>query len=175
MATRASKTTEYTIWYGMVRRCTRTYDKDYKFYGGRGITVCDRWLGRGGFSNFLADMGFRPGKLTLDRVDNSKGYGPDNCRWTSMLEQSNNTRKVRRLEYGGEVLSVSQWARKLNIDCRLLSHRIHRGWSVERALTTPVHSAPSPGAMAATSPLAATADTAPSLAVPAQTPAAEVV
>ena len=80
----------FVTYRNMVRRCTKTDDKDFPDYGGRGITVCERW---NSFDNFIADMGDKPVGYSLDRKDNSKGYSPDNCRWASPREQALNTRK----------------------------------------------------------------------------------
>lgn len=82
----------YGIWAGMVNRCTNPKHERYADYGGRGITVCDRWLGPQGVTNFIADMGERPEGLTVDRKDNDKGYSPDNCRWATYVVQNNNRR-----------------------------------------------------------------------------------
>lgn len=83
----------YRTWQGMKKRCLSPTHHQYKDYGGRGVTVCDRWLRS--FKNFAEDMGERPEGYTLDREDNDKGYSPDNCRWASRLEQAQNKRKTR--------------------------------------------------------------------------------
>jgi len=82
-----SKTGAYVVWHGMMRRCFNKNFKDYKFYGARGITVCDRWTK---FENFLEDMGERPDNFTLDRIDNNGNYEPSNCRWVTWLENLQN-------------------------------------------------------------------------------------
>lgn len=92
-AARGSKTPEYRTWRSMRNRCMNPADRTFKDYGGRGITVCERWAI---FDNFLADMGSRPAGRSLDRVNNDEGYTPDNCRWATPKEQANNRRKARR-------------------------------------------------------------------------------
>jgi hypothetical protein len=85
-----STTPEYLCWDGMVKRCTQEYHASWASYGGRGITVCDRW--KNSFTAFLEDMGNRPEGTSLDRINNNGNYHPDNCRWATKQEQSENRR-----------------------------------------------------------------------------------
>lgn len=92
-----SKTTEYKTWASMKRRCNDTGQQNYKYYGGRGIKVCARWLEKKGkgYLNFLSDLGRRPTiKHSIDRIDNNGNYEPDNCKWSTHTEQMNNTRRI---------------------------------------------------------------------------------
>lgn len=93
-----SNTPTYYSWASMLARCINENDPAYPRYGGRGITVCDRWIGKEGFKNFLTDMGEKPDGRSLDRTDNGRGYEPSNCRWATRKEQAANTRHVTLLD-----------------------------------------------------------------------------
>lgn len=91
----------YFVWYDMIRRCYNPDRHNYKYYGGRGIRVCDSWLGKDGFGQFLEDMGERPKNHTLDRKDNDSDYSPDNCKWSTKSEQASNKRGYTNTGYKG--------------------------------------------------------------------------
>ena len=126
----------HSAWNAMLQRCTNVKNKHYHDYGGRGITVCDRWLK---FKNFIEDMGPRPERgLTFDRIDNNKGYCKENCRWATWTVQANNKRNNHYLTHDGISLTVSQWSKRLGIERQVIQCRITLGWTTERALTYPV-------------------------------------
>jgi hypothetical protein len=129
---RGKQTPEYVVWASMLTRCRNANTHAWHRYGGRGITVCERWLS---FENFYADMGQRPPGATLDRIDNDGPYSPDNCRWVSRKQQAQNTARVRMLEYDGKCMTLTAWAKHLGISQATLSGRLKRGWPLERALT----------------------------------------
>jgi hypothetical protein len=122
----------------MLKRCRNEAHKFWRHYGGRGITVCDRWLK---FENFLADMGERPKGKTLDRIDNDGNYHHGNCRWATAEQQSQNRRTAVVLEFRGKRLPITEWCRSKSLSRNVVYLRLRRGWSAERALTTPVQRA----------------------------------
>lgn len=120
----------------MIARCTNPKMDSWKYYGARGITVCERWRQ---FALFLEDMGVRPTGKTLDRIDPTGNYEPGNCRWATPLEQGSTQRTNTRIELDGEVLTLAQWCRRFEIGVTTVITRLQRkGWSIRRALTTPV-------------------------------------
>lgn len=133
-----TNTSEYRSWMSMKRRCKYPSDPSYKNYGGRGITICERW--EDSFEAFYEDMGAKPdGKHTIDRLDPNGNYFPENCRWASSKQQAENKRRPkgkRLVTYKGTTLGVTQWANKLGLNFQTLTDRLNAGWSVERAFTT---------------------------------------
>jgi hypothetical protein len=107
-----SRTRVYIAWKSMRRRCRNRAYRQYKDYGGRGISVCARWEK---FENFYADMGKPPPNATLDRIDNAGNYEPNNCRWANRFEQANNARTNRKFTFNGRTLGLNEWARILKI------------------------------------------------------------
>lgn len=135
-----SKTRIYRIYNNMKSRCYKEYSKSYKDYGGRGIKICDEWLGEDGFTNFYKwsiENGYKD-FLTIDRIDNDKNYSPCNCRWSTRNVQNNNSRHVHMIEYCGEVKSISEWSKIKMISRNTIIKRLKMGWSIEKALNTPV-------------------------------------
>lgn len=117
----------YTKWSGIVQRCTNPNAIHYDMYGGRGITICDEW--RNDFYSFYSwsiENGYKDG-LTIDRIDNNKGYYPENCRWTDLKTQANNTRRNHYITYNNETKTLTQWARLLNVNVETLRYRVNHG------------------------------------------------
>jgi hypothetical protein len=122
----------------MKMRCYNTKSNRYYRYGGRGIKICDEWLNDvESFRQWAINNGYADG-LTIDRIDNNGDYCPQNCRWITRSEQSNNTSKSVMIEFNGKCQTLAQWSHELNIPTSTLHNRIRvHGWSIERALTTP--------------------------------------
>ena len=115
----------YSCWAHMVQRCINPNDAEFKNYGARGITVCERWRD---FRGFLSDMGEKPSDRSLERVDNRNGYEPGNCVWATSQQQSRNTRRNVWVELEGEIMVLNDAAKKLRIAPTTLYMRIARGW-----------------------------------------------
>ena len=132
------QSSEYRAWNGMKQRCFNPNHKRYSDYGGRGITVCDRWLNS--FENFFADMGTKPSpKHSLDRIDNDGDYSAENCRWATKAEQQNNQRNNKPLiTIGKETYTIVQWENKMGYGARVIQGRLNLGWSEYKAVMTPV-------------------------------------
>ena len=132
----------YNIWVKINKRCFDDACEEYKNYGGRGITLCKEWQNLGGFYSFVIwalNNGYNP-DLTIDRTDNNGNYEPLNCRWITRLEQNNNTRKNRFITAFGETDTLSNMARKYNVNVDCLWSRLSAGWNVEKALKTKIQS-----------------------------------
>ncbi len=131
-----ARTPEYAAWVSMLDRCRNVNCRDYHNYGGRGISVCERWLT---LENFFADMGPRPSSHhTLDRYpDNNGDYEPSNVRWATMKQQQRNRRNNRMLTHDGRTLCLTEWSQETGICLSTMQSRLAVGWSVEATLTTP--------------------------------------
>lgn len=129
-----ARTPTYLSWSSMCQRCTNSRRKDYISYGGRGICVFPGWLGRGGFAQFLLDVGERPPNTSLDRIDPDGHYEPGNVRWASKSVQAKN-RSANAIEVNGEAHTTEEWARRIGITPGALRMRLSRGWAKEDAYT----------------------------------------
>jgi hypothetical protein len=118
----------------MKERCYNKTNKRYPDYGGRGINICNRWLYS--FENFLEDMGEHPENMTLERIDNNKGYELNNCKWATPKEQASNRRNNVYLTYQGQTKLLKTWAKEFHLKEQTLRKRISRKWSTKRALET---------------------------------------
>lgn len=129
-------TRTHTAWIEMRRRCLDEKSKDFRKYGGRGITICPAWLDREtGFQAFHADMGDHPGPgYSLGRKENDKGYGPDNCEWQTAQEQNDNKTTTIRLTLDGRTQTLTAWAKELGVARSLVYQRHRRGFSTEDTL-----------------------------------------
>lgn len=130
-----SKSPEYRVWNAMTQRCMNPKTKPYKNYGGRGITVCERWLK---FSNFYADMGPKPKGMFIERINNNKGYCKDNCRWATKKEQCRNMRRNVFITFRGITACLAEMSERFGIKYSVLKKRVESGWSSERTMTEPV-------------------------------------
>ena len=125
----------YRCWRNMKARCRNPRDPAYERYGAKGVYVCERW---NSFDNFLSDMGEKPEGMTIERIDGTKGYEPGNCKWATMREQNRNKRSNHVLTAHGKTMILSDWADLVKIGRFTIAGRLKHGWSVERALFTPV-------------------------------------
>ena len=129
----------YNIWTHIKQRCYNPLNDAYNDYGGRGINMCMEWKENvEAFIDWALFNGYKPG-LTIERIDNDKGYYPRNCKIATRMEQANNRRSCHLITFNGKTMNVSQWATELGINRSVLYSRIACGWSVERILTEEVH------------------------------------
>lgn len=130
---RQTKTREFKTWTSLRQRCFNPKSQSYSRYGGRGITVCERW---NNFQNFLDDMGKRPQGKSIDRIDNDGNYEPSNCRWATSKEQNSNRRSVQMYTYNGKTNHIRGWAQEVGIKHSTLANRIRKyGLSFQEAIT----------------------------------------
>jgi len=129
----------YNIWCKMIARCESDYDAAYPRYGGRGINVCEAWLQSfAAFRSWALTTGYAD-VLTIDRIDNDKGYEPGNCRWSTYAQQNRNHSRNRPIEYQGRTILVCDLAGEVGLQQDILKNRIFRyGWTIEEAVSTPV-------------------------------------
>jgi hypothetical protein len=124
MTSRAGVPPEYTTWADMIQRCHNENSAAYKYYGARGIAVCDRW--KTSFKNFYDDMGPRPSGTSIERINNDLGYEPGNCRWATHAEQMQNTRGTRKVLVSGREMSTSEAAKAIGVPRMRIYWRVHK-------------------------------------------------
>lgn len=126
----------YDTWAGMIDRCVNPNNKRFARYGGRGITVCERW--RNSFSAFLQDMGERPEGKSIDRINNDGNYEPGNCRWATRKEQQNNLHNNLVIEFNGVRRTIHEWADVTGIKTNTLRRRLASQWPLEQVFGMPL-------------------------------------
>lgn len=133
----ANKKRAHKIHQKMMERCYSVSAISYPRYGALGVTVCDRW--RESFQNFWEDMGEPLPHESLDRIDNAAGYSPENCKWSTVLEQANNKKNNIYITRDGVTKTLPQWCREISVTYKTVWHRVtNLGWDIEEALTTPI-------------------------------------
>ncbi len=140
---RSPRTTELDrrlsgVHSNMKARCSNPNNPHYKYYGGRGITVCEEWQHVDKFREWAYNNGYKPG-LTIDRIDVNGNYEPSNCRWVTMQEQQFNKTDSHLITYKGETKCLAEWENQLGIDHRTILARLNNGWTVEQALFIPIN------------------------------------
>ena len=129
-----------TVYFGIKNRCYNKNTNNYYRYGAKGITMCEEWKNNGlAFCEWAIANGYNPnakrGECTLDRIDNNKGYSPDNCRWITNKEQCRNKRNTIKFTINNETKSLKEWCEIYNIKYSLAYYRLKRGWTLQKALT----------------------------------------
>ena len=134
----------YGVWRSMRQRCRDKNCKKYKIYGARGIKVCEEWDSFSNFYDWAMSEGYDEtaprGVYTIDRIDPNGDYEPGNCRLVDMKSQANNTRSNKKIEYMGEIKTLSEWSDCVDIPYETIKRRLAYGWSAEKTFTTPVRS-----------------------------------
>ena len=131
----------YNVWYGMKQRCSNPNQVAYKYYGGKGVKVCEEWLDFKTFYTWAMENGYKKdakqGECTLDRIDVNGDYEPSNCRWICMKEQCNNKSDNHWITIDGERKTLQEWAEQYGKQGKRVSTRISRGWDEEKAVKAP--------------------------------------
>jgi hypothetical protein len=132
-----SRTKFYKLWNGIIDRCENPTSSSYHNYGAKGITVCTEWHKYENFKEWALANGYKEG-LSIDRIDNNKGYYPENCRWVTFQEQQNNKKDNHYITYNNKTMSLGDWARELKCERATIYARLQRGWTEEEAVSTPI-------------------------------------
>lgn len=131
-----SRTPLYGVWCEMRQRCNNPNCKSYKWYGGKGIKVCDEWSDFTNFYEWALAHGYQT-NLTIERIDINGNYSPENCKWITNQEQPSNRSTAHRISYNHESHTLTEWSKIIGLPRTTLSNRIRLGWSIERALSEP--------------------------------------
>lgn len=123
------------IWAYMKARCSSPKNKDYKYYGAKGVKVCEDWNDYDTFKKWALDNGYQE-NLTIDRIDTNGNYEPSNCRWTTRKVQANNTTRNHYVTHNGVTKTISEWAEELKVSQRTIYYRIQNGLTDEEAIFT---------------------------------------
>ena len=126
-----SESREHNTWIGMRARCFNKSHRSYKYYGDRGITVCERWLE---FENFYSDMGKQPDGLELERCDNNGNYELSNCKWATRIDQLYNRQNTVKVKHNGKICTMRDLSKASGIRPSIIRGRLRLGWSVDRAI-----------------------------------------
>lgn len=129
---KSPRTPTYRTWASMITRCRNPRHAAFSRYGGAGIVVCEKWLQ---FDGFLEDMGERPEKTTLDRIDNSLGYFKENCRWATVTQQQRNRSSNALVTINGDTKCITEWSELTGIKRKTIAFRVMRGWADDRILS----------------------------------------
>lgn len=133
-----SGTNIYDVWCKMIDRCHNENNKDYKFYGKKGIIVCTSW--REDFGSFYNEMGEPPSKKhSLERIDSTKNYDFENCKWATKKQQARNQSNNKKVTYKGEVMILIELCEKYNLNYTLVADRLRNGWDIDSAIKAPKH------------------------------------
>lgn len=133
-----SRTRLWRIFSKMIRRCYVPEEPAYRYYGAKGIKICDEWMqDRSLFFEWAKSNGYSD-ELTIDRIDVNGNYEPDNCRWSTAREQTRNKTNNRRYTFSGRTQVLSDWAKEYEMNVATLRNRLEKGWNIEKALTTPI-------------------------------------
>lgn len=131
------RTKLYSVWCAMRQRCNNPKNKDYKWYGGKGVLVCEEWNDFKIFQEWALLNGYEEG-LTIDRKNGDMNYSPENCRWITISEQQRNRKGLHLIAYNGETHCMQEWAEICGISRGAIRDRLKKGWTVEETLTTPI-------------------------------------
>src|SRR5574343_423273 len=136
---RGAQTPEHRVWQSIIRRCYNPGQANYKYYGAKGIKVCDGWRGRGGYERFLAHIGRKPtARHQIDRIDSAGDYEPGNVRWVTPVQQQRNKHNNKLITANGKTQCVQAWVDETGLDHSVILSRIYRyGWPEDLAVTAP--------------------------------------